>query len=163
LIIRSGHNIDPAMIENVMARHPAVALCAAVGQPDTYAGELPVCYVALSGGATATAEDLLAFAQENLDERPAWPKAIHIVPEIPLTAVGKIYKPALRADAAERAVTATLRPLVGARAIPICVDAAGAGGLMVTVDLREHGDLPALAIRDALSNFTFRSDVLEPT
>ena len=47
LIIRSGHNIDPVMIENAMARHPAVALAAAVGMPDDYAGELPVCYVAL--------------------------------------------------------------------------------------------------------------------
>jgi fatty-acyl-CoA synthase len=54
LIIRSGHNIDPVMIENAMATHPAVALCAAVGTPDAYAGELPVCYVALRPGATVT-------------------------------------------------------------------------------------------------------------
>ena len=54
LIIRSGHNIDPLMIENAMAAHPAVALAAAVGMPDAYAGELPVCYVALRPGARAT-------------------------------------------------------------------------------------------------------------
>jgi len=43
LIIRSGHNIDLLMIENAMATHPAVALAAAVGMPDAYAGEVPVC------------------------------------------------------------------------------------------------------------------------
>jgi len=50
LIIRSGHNIDPLMIENAMATHAAVTLAAAAGMPDAYAGELPVCYVALRPG-----------------------------------------------------------------------------------------------------------------
>ena len=53
LIIRSGHNIDPAMIENALATHPAVALAAAVGMPDAYAGELPVCYLVLRCDAAA--------------------------------------------------------------------------------------------------------------
>jgi len=44
LIIRSGHNIDPAMIENAMSTHPAVMLAAAVGMPDAYAGEVPICF-----------------------------------------------------------------------------------------------------------------------
>ncbi len=42
LIIRSGHNIDPRLIEHVLQSHPDVDLAAAVGMPDTYAGELPV-------------------------------------------------------------------------------------------------------------------------
>jgi fatty-acyl-CoA synthase len=41
LIIRGGHNIDPAEIEEAMMRHPAVAFVGAVGQPDAFAGELP--------------------------------------------------------------------------------------------------------------------------
>jgi len=57
LIIRSGHNIDPVLIESALEAHPAVAMAAAVGQPDRYAGELPVCYVALRPGAQATAEE----------------------------------------------------------------------------------------------------------
>ena len=57
-IIRSGHNIDPAMIENVMARHPAVALAAAVGAPDAYAAELPVCFVKLLPNMQIELEDL---------------------------------------------------------------------------------------------------------
>ena len=47
LIIRGGHNIDPMVIEEMLFRHPAVALAAVVGEPDAYAGELPVAYVQL--------------------------------------------------------------------------------------------------------------------
>ena len=54
LIIRSGHNIDPKVIEDALAAHPAVQLCAAVGAPDAYAGELPVAFVTLRPGASAT-------------------------------------------------------------------------------------------------------------
>ena len=50
LIIRSGHNIDPAVIEKCLMRHPAVADAGAVGMPDAYAGELPVAYVTLRLG-----------------------------------------------------------------------------------------------------------------
>ena len=52
LVIRGGHNIDPQPIEEIMFRHPAVALAAMVGQPDAYAGELPVGYVQLKPGAS---------------------------------------------------------------------------------------------------------------
>ncbi len=50
LIIRGGHNIDPMAIEEVLFRHPAVGLAAVVGQPDAYAGELPVAFVQLKPG-----------------------------------------------------------------------------------------------------------------
>ena len=51
LIIRGGHNIDPKIIEDALQKHPAVAVVAAVGSPDAYAGELPVAYVQLKPGA----------------------------------------------------------------------------------------------------------------
>jgi fatty-acyl-CoA synthase len=92
LIIRGGHNIDPRQIEEPMHRHPAVALAAAVGRPDARVGELPVIYVELKPGATATPEELLEFARVNIAEQAAIPKQIHIVEQIPLTAVGKIAK-----------------------------------------------------------------------
>ena len=50
LIIRSGHNIDPAMIENAMITHPAVMLAAAVSMPVAYAGEVPICFLQLQKG-----------------------------------------------------------------------------------------------------------------
>jgi fatty-acyl-CoA synthase len=102
LIIRSGHNIDPRSIEEACASHPAVAGCAAVGAPDRYAGELPVLYVTLIDRAEATPEELLAWVAERVPERPAAPKTVTILPALPVTAVGKIYKPALRLHAAKQ-------------------------------------------------------------
>ena len=95
LIIRGGHNIDPRLIEDTLIEHPAVSLAAAVGRPDAHAGELPVAYVQLQPEAEATEESLLTYAQEHIGERAAVPKAIHIVDEVPQTAVGKIFKPYL--------------------------------------------------------------------
>ena len=54
-MIRGGHNIDPAPIEEVFFQHPAVGLAAVVGQPDAYAGELPLAYIQLKAGAQAGA------------------------------------------------------------------------------------------------------------
>jgi len=95
LIIRGGHNIDPREIEEALAGHPAVAMCAAVGRPDIHAGEVPVAYVQLRQGAAANEAELLAHAAARISERAAVPKAIIIVSALPLTAVGKTFKPAL--------------------------------------------------------------------
>ena len=51
LIIRGGHNIDPAVIENALLAHPAVTAAQAVGRPDVHAGEVPVAFVTLTPGA----------------------------------------------------------------------------------------------------------------
>lgn len=108
LIIRGGHNIDPATIEEPLHRHPAVQVAAAVGRPDTHAGELPVAYVQLRVGAVVTEQELMDFVKHEISERAALPKRIHIVDQIPLTAVGKIFKPDLKhreiADALESAL-----------------------------------------------------------
>ncbi len=96
LIIRGGHNIDPAMIEDPLYRLPEVQVAAAVGRPDAHAGEVPVAYVQLADGATKTEDELLAYLKETVGERAAVPKKVVVVDAIPLTPVGKIFKPALR-------------------------------------------------------------------
>jgi fatty-acyl-CoA synthase len=96
LIIRGGHNIDPKVIEDALGAHPAVALCAAVGAPDAYAGELPVAFATLKPGSDVTEAELLAFTAEGVDEGPAKPKSITVLNTMPVTNVGKIYKPELR-------------------------------------------------------------------
>jgi fatty-acyl-CoA synthase len=101
LIIRSGHNIDPAMIEDAYLAHPAVAFAAAVGMPDAYAGELPVIFVVLKPGRETSMEALQAFAERRIHERPAYPKRIFLVDGLPTTGVGKVFKPALRNRCAE--------------------------------------------------------------
>jgi fatty-acyl-CoA synthase len=111
LIIRGGHNIDPVVIEEALNRHPAVETAAAVGLPDTYAGELPMVFVQLRPGAAATAEELREFCRKEIPERAAVPVQVVPIPVMPLTGVGKIYKPALRLEAAQRAFEAALAPL----------------------------------------------------
>jgi fatty-acyl-CoA synthase len=96
LIIRGGHNIDPAAIEGPLHRHPAVQIAAAVGRPDMHAGELPVAYVQLKPGISATEAELAEFLRVEINERAAFPKGIRIVDAMPLTGVGKIFKPALK-------------------------------------------------------------------
>jgi fatty-acyl-CoA synthase len=116
VIIRGGHNIDAVLIEDVLRRHPAVLLCAAVGKPDAYAGELPVAYVQLVKGKRATPEQLEAFVRAEITERAATPDEIFIVDPLPLTDIGKPNKAALRRDAAARTFTAALDRLVGSAA-----------------------------------------------
>ena len=89
------HNIDPAVIENPIHRHPEVALAAAVGRPDAHSGEVPVLYVQPKEGVTLDPETVAGFAEAEIGERAARPKAIRIVAAMPLTAVGKIFKPRL--------------------------------------------------------------------
>jgi fatty-acyl-CoA synthase len=96
LIIRGGHNIDPKVIEDALGAHPAVELCAAVGAPDAYAGELPVAFATLKAGAQVSEADLLAFTASRVDEAPARPKSVTVLQRMPVTNVGKIYKPELR-------------------------------------------------------------------
>ena len=57
-----------AEIEDALGAHPAVQLCAAVGAPDAYAGELPVAYVQLAPGATAGGEQLASFAFDHIPD-----------------------------------------------------------------------------------------------
>lgn len=108
LIIRGGHNIDPAEIEEALAGHEAVAFAGAIGQPDAHAGEIPCVYVELVDGATVTEAELMTYAKKNIHERAAHPKHLEIMDELPKTAVGKIFKPDLRKRAITRIFNAAL-------------------------------------------------------
>lgn len=135
LIIRSGHNIDPKVIEDALDAHPAVQLAAAVGAPDAYAGEVPVAYATLLPGASATEEELLAFVAQRVDEAPARPKRITVLQRMPTTNVGKIFKPELRQLASIDTLTQRLQA-VWREAAPAgtplpTVTADGPAGLLV--------------------------------
>jgi fatty-acyl-CoA synthase len=96
IIIRSGHNIDPLIIEEALMAHDAVSLVAAVGKPDAYAGELPVAYVQLKSARSTTADELREFACARIPERAAAPVEIFLLDQLPVTGVGKIIKQQLR-------------------------------------------------------------------
>ena len=108
VIIRSGHNIEPGVIEEALMRHPDVQFAAAVGEPDEYAGEMPVAFVVLKANATVSAAELMDFVKPHIPERPAHPKRIDVLTALPLTAVGKVYKPGLRLRAIERVIAERL-------------------------------------------------------
>lgn len=95
IIIRGGHNIDPAEVEEVLRRHPAVVDAGVVGRPDQHSGEVPVAFVVVRDG-PVDAEQIRRWTAERVPERAAAPKAVTVLPALPVTAVGKPYKPALR-------------------------------------------------------------------
>ncbi|KQO40160.1 hypothetical protein ASF19_00405 [Acidovorax sp. Leaf84] len=141
VIIRNAHNIDPQQIEDALLKHPGVLMAAAVGQPDEYAGELPVAFVVAKPGVTLKPADLLAFSSEHIAERPAQPKRIDVIEALPQTAVGKVYKPALRCIALqrslhERLIACGLDTEVSVRARDeshgLCVDFVPSGQLSAT-------------------------------
>ena len=108
LIIRGGHNIDPATIEDALLAHPDVTAAAAVGRPDPHAGEVPVAFVTITSGTARSPTELNRWATDNVPERAAAPKHVEILEELPLTSVGKPFKPELRRRAAEQAARAEL-------------------------------------------------------
>jgi fatty-acyl-CoA synthase len=107
MIIRGAHNIDPQMIEDALLAHPEVTNAAAVGMPDAYAGELPVAFV--TGAVTEAA--MIAFLGQRIEDPVALPKRIAVVEALPLTPIGKIFKPSLRAEAIRWAIAAVAERL----------------------------------------------------
>ena len=136
LIIRGGHNIDPAIIEEPLYRLPDVMVAAAVGSPDPHAGEIPVAYVELKQGAKITEDEILEYLRKEVGERAAVPKQVFIVPQIPLTPVGKIFKPALRWESIRKVYQQELSVLEGM---------AGKTEVTVTED-KVHGSLVTVTI-----------------
>ncbi|WP_316233133.1 acyl-CoA synthetase [Bradyrhizobium sp. SZCCHNPS2010] len=149
LVIRGGHNIDPAPIEDILFQHPAVGFAAVVGQPDAYAGELPVGYVQLKAGASVQPGELEDWVRARTPERAAVPVQVIPIDPMPLTGVGKVFKPQLRWDAASRVFTKALSQLTG-RGIDCTVKVGphGSHGSLATVTLR---NVPADA-REAIEN-----------
>ena len=151
LIIRSGHNIDPAMIEEALLSHPAVSFAGGIGQPDPKVGEMPCAYVELVAGAQVTTRELLEHVADRIPERAAVPKYIEIVPELPKTAVGKVFKPDLRRMAIIRVFNALLdENKIAARVVEVIEDKKR--GLVARIERTGEVDEVALAAR--LGDFT---------
>lgn len=120
VIIRSAHNIDPQMIEDALLAHPKVETAAAVGMPDAYAGELPIAFIVTRDHWAPDLQELLNFLAERIEDPLAIPKRIHVIDEMPMTPVGKIFKPALRSEAIRAALDLVLGDL--ARVVRVTLD-----------------------------------------
>jgi acyl-CoA synthetase (AMP-forming)/AMP-acid ligase II len=148
LIIRGGHNIDPAVIEDALLAHPAVTGAQAVGRPDLHAGEVPVAFVTLAPGATTTAEELRAWGSEHVPEQAATPKTVTVLDALPVTLVGKPFKPALRAEATREAVAEALRDVPGVTSVEGVVEG---GAVVAVVRLADGAD--EAAVKETLDRF----------
>ena len=151
LIIRGGHNIDPAEIEEALAGHEAVAMAGAIGQPDAHSGELPCAYVELVSGASVDTDTLMEYAREKIHERAAWPKHIDVLDELPKTAVGKVFKPDLRRRAITRVYDAALSDAgLSARVAGVAEDKKR--GLVARIE--PQGDVDRDAVARVMGDFT---------
>jgi acyl-CoA synthetase len=92
LIIRGGHNIYPARIENLAMQHPGVARAAALPVPDQRLGEKVCLAVMLRPGSAVTPDEVLAHLDRSGLSRYDMPEYFLKLDEIPLTASGKILK-----------------------------------------------------------------------
>ncbi|MEM1190425.1 MAG: acyl-CoA synthetase [Pseudomonadota bacterium] len=160
LIIRGGHNIDPKSIEDALTQHPAVSLVGAVGQPDSYAGELPCAYVTLADGAQTNVDALMKHASDNIPERAAKPVSIEILEEMPVTAVGKIFKPDLRALAIKRVFWEEVCDVPGVTGIDVQNDKQR--GLVALVSCATASDTVNQTLEDRLGKFAVKYDVVAP-
>lgn len=113
LIVRSGHNIDPAAIEDVANEFPGVQMSSAVGMPDAYAGEVPILFVVSSPDHTIDVGRLQEHIERHINEPPAKPKRVVVLESLPVTAVGKIFKPALRDLAVKEKVRSEIDRIFG--------------------------------------------------
>jgi long-chain acyl-CoA synthetase len=105
LIIRGGFNVYPRDVEDALVEHPAVHMAAVVGRPDVVHGEEIVAFVALASGAVVSPDELIAWAREQIGAYK-YPREVHLVEAIPLTAVGKIDRKAVRAQLVDSAADA---------------------------------------------------------
>ena len=95
MIVTGGYNVYPREVEDALSGHPAVAQVAVVGLPDETWGEMVTAFVVPRDGAAREEDALIAFAHGKLAGYKA-PKSIRFVDSIPLSAVGKPLRRALR-------------------------------------------------------------------
>jgi len=98
VIVSGGQRIGPSEVESCLMRHPAVKMAAAIGVPDATQGEVVKAIIVLKPGRRgdgALTREIQDFAKRGLVSQ-AWPRAIEFVPELPMTAAGKVLRDALR-------------------------------------------------------------------
>jgi long-chain acyl-CoA synthetase len=105
LIICSGYNVYPNVLEEALYEHAAVNEVLVIGIPDEYRGQAPKAFVTLKPGKTATPEELMAHIA-NYVSRIEIPKEIEIRESLPRTAVGKLSRKELVAEEVAKAQAA---------------------------------------------------------
>ncbi len=161
LIVRSGHNINPADIEDVANTFPGVQVSAAVGMPDAYAGEVPIIFIVPSPGAKLDTSLLHQFLSDRVAEPPAKPKRVIVIDALPTTAVGKVVKNDLRDRAVAEKVRLEVERAFGPGIVPtIAVAKDEKLNTVVEVEVKS-GDAAAIQkLKDALEPLPQRYTVV---
>ena len=112
-------------------------------------------YAVRKPGANVSEAELIKYCEEKISERAAVPKRIDFIEEMPLTAVGKIFRPTLRQKIAEEVVEQALRNLnIG---VSVTSDIEKKRGLIVNIAATDSADKPK--IREVLKPFTFSTNI----
>ena len=98
LIICSGHNVYPRVIEDALYEHPAVAEAVVLGVPDSYRGQAPLAFVTLRAGEFRTADELRDFLRDKISPIEM-PVRVEIRASLPKTVIGKLSRKELLEEA----------------------------------------------------------------
>jgi len=136
---------------------------AAIGRPDKYAGELPVAYVDVNS--EVSADELLAWCEHHIGERAAIPKAVVVLPQLPVTGVGKIHKPTLLLREVEYVVEQELAELSELLAqFTVQAEPSKKHGTVVKLTLTAQANAAAgaveSAVRQALDGYGFHLELV---
>ncbi len=96
LIIRGGENIPVMEVENLLYKHPAVALVAIVGYPDARLGERACAFVTVKPGQSFSLEEMSRYLTEHQVTRQYHPERLELMDDLPKTPSGKLQKFKLR-------------------------------------------------------------------
>jgi len=99
LVICSGYNVYPRVIEDALYEHPAVAEAIVIGIPDDYRGQAPLAFVTLRQGQTTDGEALRTFLRERVSSIEL-PVRVEIRDSLPKTIIGKLSRKELVAELA---------------------------------------------------------------
>lgn len=161
LIIRGGHNIDPKSIEEPLSNHPAIAIVAAIGSIDKRLGEVPVVYVQLKSNSIVTVEELAAYAKQNIAERAAIPKEINIINSLPLTAVGKVFKPELYQCEVKKVFSKELQNISEIDQFEINVESNPKFGILVNIRVKGSDHIIIeKKVKEQLGNYIVKYELL---
>jgi long-chain acyl-CoA synthetase len=97
LILCSGYNVYPRMVEEAVYLHPSVAEVTVIGIDDDYRGQSPKAFVKLKDGKSLSAEELKTFLEDKIS-KIEMPSQIEFRDELPKTIIGKLSKKELVAE-----------------------------------------------------------------
>jgi len=97
MYIRGGFNVYPVEIENLLVKHPKVAMAAGIGVPDTVLGEVGRFYIIPQPGTEPTEEEIKTYCKEHLADYKV-PNQVVFRESLPMTPVGKIMKATLKEE-----------------------------------------------------------------